>query len=300
LKHAAALKRDADTEFRNKFRCMQAEKIARELESTRVQLTKASVPKVVHNKHRPVLNVGSFVNISSNLTPGHCSYGGHAWVLESCLDAEGRTLVSVRYAVEGNIEKHIELTRITPLQIPQHAFARPPKRTTVTAIPPATEELKTARNEFLDKPIEFLLQKAYCANKGPRWRRKQLGLDEIDVRNQRFRQCLLSDYVALKAYLLLTKTQTQTDAPNQHRKRGNDGQWASRLQRNNPHTIAYLCGVTWDVAINLPRTLQRRSYGIMTKATPKPATGVKKNKGLSVIEDRAYAQATYTAAYLFT
>jgi hypothetical protein len=110
----------------------------------------------------------------------------------------------------------------------------------------------------------------------------------------------LSDYVALKAYLLLTKTQTQTDAPSQHRKRGNDGQWASRVQRNNPHTIAYLCGVAWDVAINLPRTLQRRSYGIMTKATPKPATGVKKTKGLSVIEDRAYAQATYTAAYLFT
>jgi hypothetical protein len=159
LKQAAALKRDADTEFRNKFRCMQAEKRARELESTRVQLTKASVPKVVHNKHRPVLNVGSFVNISSNLTPGHCSYGGHAWVLESCLDAEGRTLVSVRYAVEGNTEKHIELTRITPVQIPQHAFARPPKRTTIAAIPPATEEPKTARNEFLDKPIELNKQR---------------------------------------------------------------------------------------------------------------------------------------------
>jgi hypothetical protein len=38
----------------------------------------------------------------------------------------------------------------------------------------------------------------------------------------------------------------------------------------------------------------------MTKATPKPTTGVKKIKGLSVIEDRAYAQATYTATYLFT
>jgi hypothetical protein len=55
-----------------------------------------------------------------------------------------------------------------------------------------------------------------------------------------------------------------------------------------------------DVAINLPRTLQRRSYGIMTKATPKPTPGVKKIKGLSVIEDIAYAQATYTATYLFT
>ena len=100
LKQAAALKRDADTEFRNKFRCMQAEKRARELESTWVQLTKALVPKVVHNKHRPVLNAGSFVNISSNLTPGHCSCGGHAWVLESCLDAEGseenQRLVSYR------------------------------------------------------------------------------------------------------------------------------------------------------------------------------------------------------------
>jgi hypothetical protein len=36
------------------------------------------------------------------------------------------------------------------------------------------------------------------------------------------------------------------------------------------------------------------------KATPKPTTGVNKIKGLSVIEGRAYAQATYTATYLFT
>jgi hypothetical protein len=63
--------------------------------------------------------------------------------------------------------------------------------------------------------------------------------------------------------------------------------------------MAYLCSVAWDVSINLPHTLQRRSYGIMTKATPKSTTGVKKIKGLSVIEDRAYARATYTATYLF-
>jgi hypothetical protein len=54
------------------------------------------------------------------------------------------------------------------------------------------------------------------------------------------------------------------------------------------------------MSINLPHNLQRRSSGIVTKATPKPTTGVKKTKGLSVIEDRAYAQATYTATYLFT
>ncbi len=89
-------------------------------------------------------------------------------------------------------------------------------------------------------------------------------------------------------------------AREEYRKRGNDGQWASRTQRNNPHSIAYLCNVAWDVSINLPRNLQRRSCGIVKKATPTPATGVKKIKGLSVIEDRAYAKATYTATYLFT
>jgi hypothetical protein len=87
---------------------------------------------------------------------------------------------------------------------------------------------------------------------------------------------------------------------NQHRKRGNDGQWANRIQRSNPHIISYLCNVAWDVSINLPLNLQRRSYGIVTKAAPKPTTGVKKTKGLSVIEDRAYAQAMYTATCLFT
>jgi hypothetical protein len=102
-KQAAALKRGTNTEFRNKFRCMQAKKRARELESTRVQVTKASTPQIVHDKRRPVLNAGSFIDVSPNLTPGHCSFGGHAWFVDSCLDAEGRILVSIRYALEGNI-----------------------------------------------------------------------------------------------------------------------------------------------------------------------------------------------------
>ena len=129
---------------------------------------------------------------------------------------------------------------------------------------------------------------------------KQLGLVACDIQDQRFRQCLLSDYLSLKAYLLVTKSLSQTNAPNQHRKRGKDSQWANRIQRSNPHTIAYLCNAAWDVSINLSRNLQHRSYGIVTKATPKPTKGVKKTKGLSVIEDRAYAQATYTATCLFT
>jgi hypothetical protein len=157
-----------------------------------------------------------------------------------------------------------------------------------------------ARQEYIDKPIKLLLHSAYSTNKGLRCRRKQLGLVGSEVKDERFRQCLLSNYLSLKAYLQLTTTLTQTDGPNQHRKRGNDGQWASRTQRNNPHSIAYLCNVAWDVSISLPRNLQRRSYGIVKKVTPKPATGVKKIKHLSVIEDRAYAKATYTATYLFT
>ena len=300
LKQAAALKRDADTEFRNKFRCMQAEKRQRELESTCVQLTKASTPQILHDKYNPVLNVGSFIDVAPNLTPRNCSYGGNAWVVDSYLDAKGRTLVNVRYALDGTSEKQVQLTRITPLEIPQHSGGRPPKRTTVASIPSIEETMVTPRKDQFDQPIEGLLQSAYSTNKGKRWRRKQLGLEDSDVKDERFRQCLLSDYLSLKVYLHVMKTHTQTNAPNQHRKRGNDGQWASRIQRNNPHSIAYLCSVAWDVSINLPRLLQRRSHGIMTKRTPKLTTGVKKLKGLSVIENRAYALATYTAAYLFT
>jgi hypothetical protein len=38
-----------------------------------------------------------------------------------------RTLVSVQYALEGTMKKHIELTQVTPIEIPQHACVRPPK-----------------------------------------------------------------------------------------------------------------------------------------------------------------------------
>jgi hypothetical protein len=61
----------------------------------------------------------------------------------------------------------------------------------------------TTRKEYVDKPIKFLLQSAYSVNKGLRWRRKQLGLAESDVKDERFRQCLLSNYLSLKAYLLV-------------------------------------------------------------------------------------------------
>ena len=69
-----------------------------------------------------------------------------------------------------------------------------------------------AREEYIDKPVELLLQSAYSTNKGPRWRRKQLGLVGSDVKDERFRQCLLSDYLSFKAYLQFTTT--QTDGPN--------------------------------------------------------------------------------------
>jgi hypothetical protein len=109
LKQAAALKRDAeDIEFSNKFRCMQDEKRARELESSRVQVTKASISQILHGICRPVLNAGSFVDLAPDLTPDNYSYAGHAWVVDSYLDAKGRTLVSVRYALGGTMEKHIE------------------------------------------------------------------------------------------------------------------------------------------------------------------------------------------------
>jgi hypothetical protein len=50
-----------------------------------------------------------------DIAPGNCSYGGHAWVVDSYyLDPKGRTLASVPYALEDTIEKHIKLTQITP------------------------------------------------------------------------------------------------------------------------------------------------------------------------------------------
>jgi hypothetical protein len=40
-------------------------------------------------------------------------------------------MVSVQYALEGSIEKNVEVARITPVQIPQHASVRPPQQTTI-------------------------------------------------------------------------------------------------------------------------------------------------------------------------
>jgi hypothetical protein len=208
LKQAAALKHDTNTEFRNKFRCMQAEKRGREMESTLVQVTKASTPQIVLDKCRPVLNalapssmyllISLLANVPMEdmlglLTLAWMPKEEHWWVFDMHWKAPSRSISN--------------LLELLQCKSPQHARVRPPKRTTVATIPPSTEEPMT-RNDHVNKPIEVLLQSAYSANKGPRWRRKQLGLMDIDVQNDRFRQCLLSDYVWLKAYLLVTKGQT--------------------------------------------------------------------------------------------
>jgi hypothetical protein len=170
------------------------------------------------------------------------------------LDAKGRTLVSVRYALEGTIEKCIELTRITPVQIPQHAACiRPPKRTTIaTKSTPTAENPLTARKDYIDNPIELLLQSAYSSNKGLKWRRKQLGLVACDIQDGRFRQCLLSDYLSLKAYLQVTKPLSSTNASNQHRRRGNDGQWAPLLTyETSLGTCQSTCRATFNVGLTV-------------------------------------------------
>jgi hypothetical protein len=170
------------------------------------------------------------------------------------------------------------------------------QKKTINTVKPTKEPM--TRKDHVDQPIEFILQTAYSANKALKWRRKQVGLVASDVQVERFRQCILSGYLLLKAYFQVTKMQTHTDAPNQQR--GNDGQRASQFQCNTLHSIAYLCKVSWEVSSNLLRTLQPWSYGIMTKAVPKPITGLKKIKGLSVINDRAHALAMCTAMSLFT
>jgi hypothetical protein len=139
---------------------------------------KASTPHILYDKHRRlVLNAGTFVYVvAPDLTPaGNCLYGGKAWVVNSYVDAKGRALVNVRYALEGTMETHIELTRISPVEIPQHACGRPPKRTVIASIPfPEQPTRMMTQQDHKDQPIESLLQSAYSANKGTRWRRKQL------------------------------------------------------------------------------------------------------------------------------
>jgi hypothetical protein len=92
----------------------------------------------------------------------------------------------------------------------------------------------------------------------------------------------------------------KTDAPNQHHKRGNNGQWAPiriQMQQSTQHCL--------PLQHHLGRVNQPTTHASMSvlrnydESNAKLMTGVKKVKGLSVIEDRRYAQAMYAALYLF-
>jgi hypothetical protein len=67
-----------------------------------------------------------------------------------------------------------------------------------------------------DQTIDSILQSAFSANKGLRWRRKQLGFVNTDVKSQGFRQCLLSDFFSLEESLCAMATYSH--APNLHGK----------------------------------------------------------------------------------
>jgi hypothetical protein len=79
----------------------------------------------------------------------------------------------------------------------------------MTTVKPTKEQM--TREDHVDQPIKILPQSAYSANKHYRWRRIQLGLLASDVEDERFRQCLFSDYLSLKEGILASNKDTDTD-----------------------------------------------------------------------------------------
>jgi hypothetical protein len=93
-------------------------------------------------------------------------------------------LVNVRHALVNPMEKHIDLTRITPVpMIPQHAYALSSPQKNKPCLTISIKE-PTTTWYHPDQIIDSILQSAFSANKGgsKRWRRKQLGSEWIHMK----------------------------------------------------------------------------------------------------------------------
>jgi hypothetical protein len=132
-----SLHSEAEYEAAMKLKCLRYEKTIQTQQSAQFELTTAPIWPALSDgawSLKPAFRVGDYVQVSEDLTAGHCSHGGTGWV-DFVSGIGQHTIISVKYdensTAGARLEHNIPVSRVHELPIPlgQIGMARPkPKR----------------------------------------------------------------------------------------------------------------------------------------------------------------------------
>ena len=137
-KAAVAAAADADKEFHNKKRCLEAETEKRQYQANISSLTTPTAKgagSVLPTTYFGSIGVGVFVKVKQDLSPGKCSHGGSGFVTNVTGNGPS-SIFTVKYndPSGGTTESNIGYARLTilPVFIVSNTGSRQPKRSTTT------------------------------------------------------------------------------------------------------------------------------------------------------------------------
>jgi hypothetical protein len=174
-KEASNASMRATTEFANKRKCIALEQATQSMHSNSSDLTTAQQTPAALRLQQ--IGVGCFVQVTEDLSPGKCSYGGGGFVEKVHGDGAQRTF-QVRFiksATNGKlVESGIPYWRITektsPFAAVKEVRRRLPPATLVKEIEKENKQSTRARTPPVPTELHAILALAYASNQAKGWR----------------------------------------------------------------------------------------------------------------------------------
>ena len=142
--------------------------------------------------------------------------------------------------------------------------------------------------------IQGILASGALRGKKEGWRAKELEVAELGCRNERFQQLLREDTKELLGFLSASKggSARHKNGSARHNKKGCNGRFTNRKNKNNPFTMSYLAKA-WGVNRHYPlRLLKKGQQQAKEEKKPSPTR-------LSVIDSLEAAKIHFSAKNLF-
>lgn len=303
-KAAEKLRQKAAVEYKNKVRCVELE---REVQTSQVSDYPLTSPtgKYQSTTNGPdVFSIGDYAQVTSDLSPGKCSYGGTGFIVD-ITKKNKHFWCSVRYdqnsTGEQRTEKDIPASRLTIIPYTAFRTGRMPSRKrnkNITMFDPSPDKAATSTPDWANMPLVDALSLSFSSGRGKGWRNRDMHKLDSNEKEEK----LLSDVQVLKSFIE-GQTRAGISPPNLHSKTAADGTFKKRTARHIPWSIRYLM-YAWGRGKNYSTKLLKRTRQT-AKATESDTNKrqqpkVLKAKGnASYIVDRERGRRFYNARYFY-
>ena len=269
----------AEKEYNNKRLCVEYEREERLKQSSNSALTTPSAKTIRTHLDSPFGEIlqGSYVEITADLSPGKCSYGGKGHVIEK-LGAGPKATFRVKYdeSFGRHTEHGIPYCRITLIPTTYQHYqrnknARPKRKRSPNGEP---QEAKKAKTIPITLQLEDILIDGRSRNREKGWRAKDMGVGVKSSRQNRSVEhdnLMLVDINRLQGYLAGKGTGKTNNIGAPQNSGGRFIQ--NRIKGPKPLSMAYL-GDAWGIGKMyasklLKKATTRRAAATITKDATK-------------------------------